>query len=384
MLAPTTAPLRVSLRARVTTSKTPIIRAIARGMHVLVAGGAGYIGSVLVPLLLEKGHRVTVLDRLYFGDTLAKAKASVAGRDKLTIVKADIRSVSPSVMTGVEGVIDLSGISNDPSCELEPELTKSVNIDGGKRLVVLAREAGVRRYVYSSSCSIYGHGEGLGLTETSNRHPVSLYARAKVEVEDFLMETGKSSGGKVEAVALRLATVFGLSPRMRFDLAINVMTKNAYVGRRITVDGGGRQWRPFVHVRDVATAFMMALEADAKIVAGQVFNVGSDASNVQILNLAFRVRDAIPGTEVVHAPTDPDLRDYNVAFEKAHKVLGFHEAMSIDDGIREVLAALKDGHIDPDERRWYTMKQYLFLREAERAVRDLGIDGTLLSAPKTS
>jgi nucleoside-diphosphate-sugar epimerase len=348
-------------------------------MHVLVAGGAGYIGSVLVPLLLEKGHTVTVLDRLYFGDTLAKAKAKAG--DKLSIVKADIRSCPAAIMTGIEGVIDLSGISNDPSCELEPDLTKSVNIDGGKRLVVLAREAGVRRYVYSSSCSIYGHGEGLGLTETSNRHPVSLYARAKVEVEDFLMENGKSSGGKLEAVALRLATVFGLSPRMRFDLAINVMTKNAYVGRRITVDGGGRQWRPFVHVRDVAAGFILALESDAKVVAGHVFNLGADTSNVQILNLAFRVRDAIPGTEVVHAPTDPDLRDYNVAFEKAHKVLGFRESMSIDDGIREVLAALKDGHVDPDERRWYTLKQYLFLREAERAVRDLGIDGRLLSSP---
>lgn len=348
-------------------------------MNVLVAGGAGYIGSVLVPMLLDKGHTVTVLDRLYFGDTLAKAKAKHGA--KLTIVKGDIRSFEPSVLKGIEGIVDLSGISNDPSCELEPELTKSVNIDGGKRLVVLAREAGVRRYVYSSSCSVYGHGEGLGLTETSNRHPVSLYARAKVEVEDFLMENGKASGGKFEAVALRLATVFGLSPRMRFDLAINVMTKNAYVGRRITVDGGGRQWRPFVHVRDVAAGFALALESDAKVVAGQVFNLGADTSNVQILNLAFRVRDAIPGTEVVHAPTDPDLRDYNVAFEKAHKVLGFRESMSIDDGIREVLAALKEGQIDPDERRWYTLKQYLFLREAERAVRDMGIEGKLLTSP---
>ena len=348
-------------------------------MHVLVAGGAGYIGSVLVPLLLERGHRVTVLDRLYFGDTLAKASA--AHGDKLRIVKGDIRTFDPAIMNGVEGVADLSGISNDPSCELAPELTQSVNVDGGKRLGVMAREAGVRRYVYSSSCSVYGHGEGLGLTETSTRHPVSLYARAKVEVEDFLLDLGRASNGKFESTALRLATVFGLSPRMRFDLAINVMTKNAYVGRRITVDGGGRQWRPFVHVRDVANAFAMALTADAKVVSGEVFNVGADTGNVQILNLAFRVRDAIPGTEVVHAPTDPDLRDYNVNFQKAHTVLGFREAHDIDHGIREVLGALKDGQVDPDERRWYTLRQYLFLRDAERAVADLGIDGRILSHP---
>ena len=342
-------------------------------MHVLVAGGAGYIGSVLVPLLLEKGHKVTVLDRLYFGDTLGKAKAKFG--DKLTIVQADIRSFAPSVLAGIEGVIDLSGISNDPSCELEPELTKSVNIDGGKRLVVLAREAGVRRYVYSSSCSIYGHGEGLGLTETSNRHPVSLYARAKADVEDFLL------GSKgMEVCVLRLATVFGLSPRMRFDLAINVMTKNAYVGRRITVDGGGRQWRPFVHVRDVADAFVLAMTSDAKLVAGKIFNVGSNTNNVQILNLAFRVRDAVPGTEVVHASTDPDIRDYNVSFEKIHRELDYSTKRTIDDGIAEVLQAIKSGSLDPDERRWYTLKQYLFLRDAERVVGELAINGRVLSA----
>jgi nucleoside-diphosphate-sugar epimerase len=344
-------------------------------MHVLVAGGAGYIGSTLVPLLLEQGHHATVLDRLYFGDSLARARATFG--DRLRFVRGDTRSFDPALLRGVDGVVDLSGISNDPSCELEPELTRSVNVEGGKRLGVLAREAGVQKIVYSSSCSVYGHGEGLGLTETSPLHPVSLYARAKVEVEAFLLELGRASKGELAVTSLRMATIFGLSPRMRFDLAINVMTKNAYVNRRIVVDGGGRQWRPFVHVRDAARAFELVLERGD--VAGEVFNIGSDANNVQILNLAFRVRDAIPGTEVVHAPTDPDLRDYNVSFEKARRVLGFVEERTIDDGIREVLAALKDGSIDPDDRRWYTLKQYLFLKEAERANAELAIDGRLLT-----
>jgi nucleoside-diphosphate-sugar epimerase len=342
-------------------------------MHVFVAGGAGYIGSVLVPVLLERGHEVTVLDRLYFGDTLAAPKSRFG--ERLRIVRGDVRSFDRKHMKGVETVVDLSGISNDPSCELEPELTRSVNVDGARHLASAAVEAGVRRYVYSSSCSVYGHGEGLGLTETSVRHPVSLYARAKADVEDFLL----ASKG-MEVCTLRLATVFGLSPRMRFDLAINVMTKNAYVGRRITVDGGGRQWRPFVHVRDVARAFELGVTSDKDKVAGKVFNIGSDANNVQILNLAFRVRDAIPGTEVVHLATDPDLRDYNVSFERAHRELGFKTERSIDDGIREVLAALREGTLDPDDRRWYTMKQYVFLREAERAHRDLSIDGKLLTS----
>ncbi|GAC1352680.1 MAG: SDR family oxidoreductase [Polyangiales bacterium] len=347
-------------------------------MHVLVAGGAGYIGSVLSPILLERGHRVTVLDRLYFGNPFTKLPSS--DKRQLELVRGDIRSFDPALLRGVEAVIDLSGISNDPSCELAPDLTQSVNVTGGRRRARLAREAGVRRYVYSSSCSVYGHGEGLGLTETSNRHPVSLYARAKAEIEDALFESAQATNGAFEIVILRLATVFGLAPRMRFDLAINVMTKNAYVNRRITVDGGGRQWRPFVHVRDASEAFSLAITAEANRVAGEVFNVGSDQSNVQILNLAFRVRDAIPGTEVVHAPTDRDLLDYNVSFEKIHRVLYFAARKSIDDGIREVLAALKDGVVDPDERRWYTLKQYLFLREAETIMGDLALDGRILSA----
>jgi nucleoside-diphosphate-sugar epimerase len=345
-------------------------------MHVFVAGGAGYIGSVLVPLLLEGGHRVTVLDRLYFGRTLDPLQSRFG--ERLRIERGDVRSFDPRLLTSVDAVVDLSGISNDPSCELEPELTRSVNVEGARRLGTLAVEAGVRRFVYSSSCSVYGHGEGLGLVETSVCRPVSLYARAKVGVEDFVLSCGRGSGGRFAATCLRLATVFGLSPRMRFDLAVNVMTKNAYVQRRITVDGGGRQWRPFVHVRDVARAFILALTSDAPKVAGEVFNVGSSANNVQILNLAFRVRDAVPGTEVVHAPTDPDLRDYNVSFDKIERTLGFRVERTIDDGIHEVLGALRDGLVDPDERRWYTLRQYLFLRDAERAHRELAIDGRLL------
>jgi nucleoside-diphosphate-sugar epimerase len=347
-------------------------------MNVLVAGGAGYIGSTLVPLLLSRGVRVTVLDRFYFGDTLAQAKATYG--DKLTLVRGDTRSFDKSILNGIEGVCDLAGISNDPSCELEPQLTLSVNIDGGKRLATLAKEAGVRRYVYSSSCSVYGHGQGLGLTETSSRNPVSAYARSKVELEDVLMSTDAPAG--FEPVLLRLATVFGVSSRMRFDLAINVMTKNAYVNRSITVDGGGRQWRPFVHVQDVAEAFHTALTQPKERVTRQVFNVGSKEGNVQILNLAFRVRDAIPGTSVVHAPTDPDLRDYNVSFDKIEGALDYRAKKTIDHGIAEVLESLRGGSVDPDDRRWYTLKQYVFGRAAARAFRDMSEGGFLLEAPR--
>jgi nucleoside-diphosphate-sugar epimerase len=346
-------------------------------MHIFVAGGSGYIGSVLVPRLLDQGHRVTVLDRLYFGDTLAEPRARFG--ERLRVVRDDVRTFDTALLDSVDAVVDLAGISNDPSCELEPDVTQSVNVGGTKRLARAAEKRGVGRYVFSSSCSVYGHGDGLGLVETSPRQPVSLYARTKAEIEEFLFDLARKPGGSMDVTCLRLATVFGLSPRMRFDLAVNVMTKNAYVQRRITVDGGGRQWRPFVHVQDAARAFEMALTGDRAKLAGEVFNVGADPSNIQVLNLAFRVRDAIPGTEVVHAPTDPDLRDYNVSFEKVRRVLDFRTEHTIDEGIREVLAALREGVVDPDERRWYTLKQYVFLRDAERAHRDLAVDGRLLT-----
>lgn len=343
---------------------------------ILVTGGAGYIGSVLAPLLLERGHKVTVVDRFYFGEEpLAETRERFG--DALRLVRADVRRVDPRVFEGVEGVVDLAGISNDPACELDAELTHTVNLEGARRTHRLAHAAGAQRIVFASSCSVYGHGEGLALTEQSPRHPVSLYARCKADAEDTLLELGRSTGMTV--TALRFATVFGLSRRMRFDLAVNVMTKNAYTRQRITVDGGGKQWRPFVHVRDVAEAIARTLEAKASTVAGQVLNVGNDANNTRILNLAYHVRDAIPGTHLDIGTGDPDLRDYNVRFDKIQKVLDWAPTRTIDDGIQEVLAALKSGAIDPDDRRFYTLAQYRFLVEVERTFRQVQLDGNVLS-----
>jgi nucleoside-diphosphate-sugar epimerase len=345
-------------------------------MHVLVTGGAGYIGSVLVPLLLERGHRVTVVDRLYFGeDTLPKPE-SVPG-DRLRVVRADIRRVDPRVFEGANAVVDLAGISNDPACELDPELTRSINLEGARRTHRLAHAAGVQRIVFASSCSVYGHGEGTQLVETSPLHPVSLYAQCKADGEKSLLELGKATG--LTVTALRFATVFGLSRRMRFDLAVNVMTKNAYAEQRVVVEGGGKQWRPFVHVKDVSEAIARTLEQPAAKVSGEVLNVGNTISNVRILNLAYRVRDAIPGTHVDVLRTDPDLRDYNVNFDKIERVLDWKPSRTIDDGIAEVLAALRSGAVDPDDRRSYTLKQYRFLVDVERAFREMSIDGHVLT-----
>jgi nucleoside-diphosphate-sugar epimerase len=344
-------------------------------MHIVVTGGAGYIGSTLVPILLNGGHRVTVIDRLYFGDT-ALRRPREKYPEALRIVRADVRRVDPRAFEGAEALVDLAGISNDPSCELDEDLTRSINLEGSLRVARLAQAAGASRIVFASSCSVYGHGAGPRLTETSPLHPVSLYARCKADAEQTLLALGKSTG--ISVTALRFATVFGLSEKMRFDLAVNVMTKNAYVARKITVDGGGQQWRPFVHVLDVSEAIRRVLESRTPL-AGQIINVGSTDNNVRIKNLAYRVRDLVSGTEVVMAPTDPDLRDYNVAFDRVGELLDFRPARTIESGISEILNALQSGAIDPDDRRWYTLRQYQFLADVERTFNDVAMEGRVLS-----
>ncbi len=350
-------------------------RKVPVALSVLVTGGAGYIGSTLVPMLLEAGHTVTVVDRFYFGrESLAEPAARFG--DRLVVRRADIRTLTSAEFAKVDVVVDLAGISNDPSCELDPSLTRSVNLHGSRNVMGRALDAGVKRYVMASSCSVYGRGEATGLTEKSGLHPVSLYAKCKAEAEAGLLEL---RGRGMLVTALRFATVFGLSPRMRFDLAINVMTKNAYTQGRITVDGGGRQWRPFVHVADVADVIMRVMNAPASSVDGEVFNVGHSDNNVRILNLAYRVRDAVPGTQIILAPTDPDLRDYNVQFDKIRGFLPDKTFHAIDHGVREVLDALRAGKVDPDDRRCYTLKQYVFLGEVERAHREVAIEGSVLA-----
>lgn len=345
-------------------------------MRVLVTGGAGYIGTSLVPLLLQEGHHVTVVDRFYFGESSLSAALTKHG-DRLTLVRADVRRVPGRVFEGIDALIDLAGISNDPACELDSALTTSVNLEGALRVAELARAGGAGRIVFASSCSVYGQGTGMALTEESMIRPVSLYAKCKAEAEGRLQRLGRET--KASVTVLRLATVFGLSPRMRFDLAVNVMTKNAYVARKITVDGGGRQWRPFVHVRDVAEAFLRTLHAPRETVAGRTLNVGANENNVQILNLAYRVRDLVGETEVEVSKGDPDLRDYNVAFDRIRHVLDWKPRRTIEDGIAEIVEALREGRIDPDDRRYYTLRQYRFLAEVERTWKAIAMDGSVLS-----
>src|SRR5437762_10801323 len=252
---------------------------------VLVAGAGGYIGVPLCKKLIDRGHSLIALDRFFFGKDRVD---SIARSERAAVIVEDIRDFDPEILSGVEIVVDLAGLSNDASAEIDPELTRSINCGGGMRLARLAKEAGVRRYVYSSSASVYGHGLRERLTENDECRPQSLYAESKLRVEE---ELGNLAGSGFETVIFRNSTVFGLSPRMRFDLAINIMTLRAWKERVIYVMGGGEQWRPFVHVNDVVRALVHGVEDDRDRIAGQTFNVGADDMNYQIRQLAQFVRD---------------------------------------------------------------------------------------------
>ena len=356
---------------------------------VVVTGGGGYIGSVVTEQLLDAGHRVRVLDRLFFG---RQVLAPLEKRDGLTIVKDDIRYVGPEVFDGVDVVMDLAGISNDPSADLAPSITEDINFSGAAHIARLAKEAGVARYIYSSSCSVYGHngaesayghgngngnGNGNGhdhrLVETSPKAPVSLYAKTKIAAEDALL---KMHDDAFSVVLLRNATVYGLSPRMRFDLVINLMTLSAYKTRKLFVLGGGAQWRPLVHVHDVARAFLLAMNSAREKVGGRAFNVGSNEQNFQIYQIAQMVRDVVPHTDLEVVPDDPDKRSYNVSFDRIEKELGFKTEKSPYEGIVEVKQALERGRVQ-ETIRTKTVHYYQYLLEAERVLQDISYKGRI-------
>lgn len=348
---------------------------------VLVAGGGGYIGSVLTELLLDAGHRVRVLDRMFFGRALL---APLEKREGLTVIKEDIRYADVSAFDGVDVVMDLAGISNDPAADLAPSITEEINHKGAVHIARLAKQAGVSRYIYSSSCSVYGHngsenghgsgnGNGHRLVEDSPKAPVSLYARTKIAAEAELLEMHDDG---FTVVLLRNATVYGLSYRMRFDLVINLMTLCAYKNRKLFVMGGGSQWRPLVHVRDVARAFLLMMEAPREKVAGQAFNVGSNAQNFQIYQIAQMVRDVVPHTELEVVPDDPDKRSYNVSFDRIERELGFAVEKSPYEGIVEVKQALERGKVD-DSISTKTVHYYKYLLDAERLLQEVSYKGRI-------
>ena len=334
--------------------------------NVLVTGGAGYIGSVLVPLLLEAGYSVTVLDRFFFGPTLAP-------HPRLTLWRADVRDFDPDLLRGFQAVIDMAALSNDPAGELDPENTLAINFQGRARVAREAKAHGVERYVLASSCSIYGFREGT-VDESTPASPLTTYALANQKAEEAALAL---AGPDFVVTVLRQATVYGLSPRMRFDLAINGMVLGQWQNHQIPVLRDGNQWRPMVHVRDTSRAFMRVLGSPPEDVNGEIFNVGGDEQNFQILSLAERVAQAL-GEEFVPAwYGEPDHRSYRVSFAKIKERLDFRPALTPEDAAHEIAEALTSGLVTPDTRtrtvEWY--KQLIYWHQI---LREVELDGRLI------
>jgi nucleoside-diphosphate-sugar epimerase len=311
-----------------------------QGIHqVLVIGGAGYIGSALLPRLLEKGYHVRVLDLLLYG---TDPIAPWLDHSNLEIMQADFRSIDRVVeaMRDVDAVIHLGGIVGDPACAIDEELTIDINLMATRMIAEVAKGSGVGHFIFASTCSVYGASDEM-LDERSELNPVSLYARSKIASEKVLQ---KMADERFAPVILRFGTIYGLSGRMRFDLVINLLTAKAVIDQEITIYGGD-QWRPFLHVEDAARSLSLVLDAPHDLVRNQIFNVGSNEQNYTIREIGEMIQQVVPAARLVHKGNDLDRRNYWVSFNKIRNTLGFTPKWTVEQGIEQVLQAIQGGKV---------------------------------------
>ncbi len=323
---------------------------------ILVTGGAGYVGCILVPKLLGS-YQVRVLDQfLYADENVFGRYAKQSG--KLEIFHGDLcnADLASKAIEGVDAVIHLAGISNDPSSDLDPELTRKVNIQGTQRLIDMARDAGVPRFINASSSSVYGIKEEASVTEELSLEPLTVYSESKVAIEKYL----RSRRGNMTAVSIRSATVCGYSPRLRLDLTVNILTHHAVTKNKITVFGGVQK-RPNIHIQDITDLYMQLIETPRNLIDGKEFN--ACGANHTVMALAELVKKTVaPTAEIVVTPTN-DLRSYHVSADKIKKELGYTPKHTIADAVTEIAKAFSDKLItNPDDDRYYnvrTMKRVL-------------------------
>jgi nucleoside-diphosphate-sugar epimerase len=308
--------------------------------RILVTGGAGYVGSVLVDELLRQGASVRVLDALVHGTV--SSLLPHWGRSDFEFVHGDVRDAQARAVAlrDVDAVVHLAAVVGDPACARQPDLAQEINVEATRLLVEDASKRGIERLVFASTCSNYGKmSEGALATEEDELRPVSLYAETKVGCElDLLSRNGVGPA----CTCLRFATVYGSSPRMRFDLTVNEFTREVALDRELVVFGE-QFWRPYIHVRDVAAAVALVLDAPREAVAGEVFNVGATSENYRKLDLVEILKDRFSGANVSFVRKDEDPRDYRVSFEKMKARLGFTPTRTVADGIAEVGALLHSG-----------------------------------------
>jgi nucleoside-diphosphate-sugar epimerase len=342
--------------------------------HILVTGAGGYIGTVLVPQLLEEGHKVRAVDRFFFGRHL------LTDHQRLEVVVNDTRYLRAEDFDDIDAVIDLAAISNDPSGELFQEATWAINERARLRAARLAKDAGVSRYILPSSCSVYGFQDADTVSnEQSPTNPLTTYAKANLAAEVGVLELADRD---FTSVVIRQATVYGLSPRMRFDLAINGMTYGAWKTGRLPLMRDGSQWRPMVHVHDTSSAMVFLLTADPTLISGEIFNVGSEENVYQIGPLGQLVADTVPGHVDIEWYGDPDHRSYRVSFEKIENI-GWKAQWTAEDGVAEIVTALEAGETDRTIET-ITLDWYRSLERYRTILDNVTINGALFDIPETS
>ncbi len=338
-------------RTRCSVEKTTPQR-VGDPVAVLIVGGAGYIGSILTRRLLDRGYKVRLLDSLVYGYASIR---DIVKHPNLELVVGDCRNIQTVVgaVKGVHTIVHLAAIVGDPACEQDRQTALEVNYAATRMLIEVAKGYRIERFVFASSCSVYGISEEL-VDERAAVNPVSLYARTKVNSEQALLEARSES---FHPIILRLSTVFGHSYRPRFDLVVNLLTAKAYQEKVITIYNG-QQWRPFLHVRDVAPAVENAMSAPLGVVSGQIFNVGDPRLNFTLSQVAEKIRHEFPGICVENID-NADHRNYRVSFTKIQNQLGFRSQWSLEDGIRELKSALEAGEVADYRDFYYSNQKFL-------------------------